>query len=170
MLPHLQNALGRPLGELDLVSPYFVPGREGTKALLALVERGVQVRVLTNALAATDVSVVHAGYARYREDLLRGGARLYELKPGADVRRQKDEGASGSMGISSSAVHAKTFSVDRTRIFVGSFNLDPRSARLNNEKYVAKAPPNVVAGDRAILAEMQEKARQLREKVTTLCG
>lgn len=48
--------------------------------------------------------------------------------------------------------------------------IESRSGRLNNEKYVAKAPPNVVAGDRAILAEMQEKARQLREKVATLCG
>ena len=48
--------------------------------------------------------------------------------------------------------------------------IESRSARLNNEKYVAKAPPNVVASDRQILADMQEKARQLREKVKTLCG
>jgi valyl-tRNA synthetase len=48
--------------------------------------------------------------------------------------------------------------------------IESRSARLNNEKYVAKAPPNVVAGDRQILADMQDKARQLREKVKTLCG
>jgi valyl-tRNA synthetase len=48
--------------------------------------------------------------------------------------------------------------------------IESRSARLNNEKYVAKAPPNVVANDRQILADMQEKARQLREKVATLCG
>jgi len=133
MLPDLQNALGRPIRELDLISPYFVPGREGTKALLALAGRGVQVRVLTNALAATDVKLVHAGYSRYREELVRGGARVYELKPGADMRRQKDEGRRSSVGSSSSALHAKTFSVDRTRIFVGSFNLDPRSARLNTE-------------------------------------
>ena len=48
--------------------------------------------------------------------------------------------------------------------------IESRSARLNNEKYVAKAPPNVVAGDRQILADMQDKARQLRDKVKTLCG
>jgi valyl-tRNA synthetase len=48
--------------------------------------------------------------------------------------------------------------------------IESRSARLNNEKYVAKAPPNVVASDRQILADMQEKARQLRDKVKTLCG
>ncbi len=80
MLPHLQEALGHPARELDLVSPYFVPSKEGTAALRALAARGVQVRVLTNSLAATDVAPVHAGYAKYREDLLRGGVRLYELK------------------------------------------------------------------------------------------
>ena len=141
MLPYLESALGRPLRELDLVSPYFVPGSEGTKAFLALAERGVQVRVLTNALAATDVSLVHAGYSRYREELLRGGARLYELKPGADMRRHKRENGHRGVGSSSSSLHAKTFSVDRTRIFVGSFNLDPRSARLNTEMGVVLDSP-----------------------------
>ncbi len=141
MLPHLENALGRPLRELDLVSPYFVPGSEGTKAFLALVKRGVQVRVLTNALAATDVGLVHAGYSRYREELLRGGARLYELKPGADMRRHRDESGHLGIGSSLSSLHAKTFAVDRTRIFVGSFNLDPRSARLNTEMGVVLDSP-----------------------------
>jgi putative cardiolipin synthase len=88
--------------------------------------------VLTNALAATDVGPVHAGYSKYREDLLRGGIRIYELKPGANVLkrdRQPDKG----IGSSSSSLHAKTFGSDRNRIFVGSFNLDPRSANLNTE-------------------------------------
>ncbi|HYH40871.1 MAG TPA: phospholipase D family protein [Burkholderiales bacterium] len=141
MLPHLTNALGAPQRELDLVSPYFVPGKEGTKALLALVERGVQVRVLTNALATTDVPAVHAGYSRYREALLRGGVRLYELKPGVDIRSGKDRGGSRGIGSSTSGLHAKTFAVDRTRIFVGSFNLDPRSARLNTEMGVVLDSP-----------------------------
>ena len=30
-------------------------------------------------------------------------------------------------------LHAKTFAVDGARIFVGSFNFDPRSAQLNTE-------------------------------------
>ena len=75
MLPRLEAALGKPAREVDLVSPYFVPTKEGTAALLAMAERGVKVRVLTNSLAATDVAPVHAGYAKYREALLRGGVR-----------------------------------------------------------------------------------------------
>jgi putative cardiolipin synthase len=119
-------ALSTPLRELDIVSPYFVPTEEGTAALVAYVKQGVKVRVLTNSLAATDVAPVHAGYAKYREPLLRGGVKLYELKP---TQRSKDSDGGGS----DASLHAKTFAVDRSRIFVGSFNLDPRSARLNTE-------------------------------------
>jgi cardiolipin synthase C len=128
MLPRLVAALGEPARQLDLISPYFVPTKGGTAALRALAERGVTVRVLTNSLAATDVAPVHAGYARYREELLRSGVRLYELKPTVE---KSERGVSG--GSSDASLHAKTFAVDRSRIFVGSFNFDPRSARLNTE-------------------------------------
>ena len=138
MLPLLTEALGRPERELLLVSPYFVPGAEGTQALLALARRGVRIRILTNSLAATDVGPVYAGYARYRKELLRGGVRLFELAPaalppGATRDRDSDRAPGGSGGSSGASLHAKTFAVDRARIFVGSFNLDPRSARLNTE-------------------------------------
>ena len=128
MLPRLDAALGKPARELDIVSPYFVPTEEGTAALRALAERGVKVRVLTNSLAATDVAPVHAGYAKYRKELLRGGVKLYELKRSAQDAPKGQHG-----GSSDASLHAKTFAVDRARLFVGSFNLDPRSARLNTE-------------------------------------
>jgi valyl-tRNA synthetase len=48
--------------------------------------------------------------------------------------------------------------------------IESRSGRLSNAKYVERAPPAVVESDRAILAEMQGKARQLEGKVATLCG
>ncbi|HTT13168.1 MAG TPA: phospholipase D family protein [Burkholderiaceae bacterium] len=144
MGPRLEATLGRPLRELELVSPYFVPTEVGTKALRELADRGVQVRVLTNSLAATDVSPVYAGYAKYRADLLRGGGvRLFELKPSA-ARETKDDDEHRRIGGSSDAsLHAKTFGVDRSRIFVGSFNLDPRSARLNTEMGVVLESPHL---------------------------
>lgn len=37
------------------------------------------------------------------------------------------------MGSSASSLHAKTFAADGERAFIGSFNFDPRSARLNTE-------------------------------------
>jgi len=143
MLPRLEQALGKPEKQLDLVSPYFVPTAEGTAALRALAERGVEVRVLTNSLSATDVSPVYAGYAKYREPLLRAGVRLYELKPSARPPAESEEERRRLGGSSGASLHAKTFAVDRARIFVGSFNFDPRSARLNTEIGVVVESPEL---------------------------
>jgi putative cardiolipin synthase len=144
MLPKLVATLGSPRAELDLVSPYFVPGEGGTEALTALARQGVRVRLLTNSLAATDVAAVHAGYAKRRDELLRSGVRIYELKPDPDALiGAKAEDNSGIGGSSRASLHAKTFGVDRQRIFVGSFNLDPRSAALNTEMGVVIDSPTL---------------------------
>jgi len=130
MFPALQAVLGAAQSSLDIVSAYFVPGEAGAAALSALARRGVRVRVLTNSLAATDVAAAHVGYARHREALLRAGVRLFELKPAysaAPPRRLPR--VSGSQA----SLHAKTFGMDGRQVFVGSFNLDPRSATLNTE-------------------------------------
>jgi putative cardiolipin synthase len=131
MLPKLLAALGNPSTSLDLVSPYFVPGDKGTEALETLARKGVAVRILTNSLAATDVSSVHSGYAKRRVALLRAGVQIYELKPDetAITTHVKQIGSSGTK----SALHAKTYATDRHLLFVGSFNLDPRSSKLNTE-------------------------------------
>jgi putative cardiolipin synthase len=124
--------MGQPARTVDLITPYFVPGEAGTAALAALAQRGVAVRILTNSLAASDVAPVHAGYAKRRAALLRAGVRLFELKPTAEIDAPPGD-RSGVGSSSSSGLHAKTFAVDQARLFVGSFNFDPRSARLNTE-------------------------------------
>ena len=63
-------------------SPYFVPGADGVQTFADLRQRGVEVIILTNSLAANDEPVVHIGYARYRVGLVRAGVELYELSPG----------------------------------------------------------------------------------------
>lgn len=73
----LTEAVGKIEKRFDGISPYFVPGAAGAKAFATLESRGVQVRMLTNALEATDVFVVHAGYAKRRRDLLRAGVGLF---------------------------------------------------------------------------------------------
>jgi putative cardiolipin synthase len=91
---------------------------------------GKSVRVLTNSLAANDVAAVHGGYARYREKLLEGGIALWELKP-------TGEGVNSSaLGSSGASLHTKAFVVDGRELFVGSYNLDPRSTWLNCEQGV----------------------------------
>ena len=130
LFPELIRTMGHPERSLDIVSPYFVPGAEGTAALTELARRGIRVRILTNSLAASDVSVVHAGYMKRRRDLLVAGIALYELRPLAATAHVED---SHTRSGSTSGLHAKTYAVDGTKIFVGSFNFDPRSTRLNTE-------------------------------------
>ena len=131
MITRLMSLLGKVGSSLDLVSAYFVPGAVGTKFFTDLAAGGAKVRILTNAMQTTDVAVVHSGYSKYREALLEGGVELFELKPIAGAPRGDEElGFTGSSGAS---LHAKTFAVDRDRIFIGSFNFDPRSALLNCE-------------------------------------
>ena len=160
LLPRLLDAMGKPERELDLVSPYFVPDEKTMAKLTNLAQRGVRVRVLTNSLAATDVVPVYAGYAKFREPLLRSGVRLYELKATAEVSRYKDKedrdarGGSGISARSTSALHAKNIAADRERAFVGSFNLDPRSEHLNTEMGLVVWSP-ALAG--AISARLDER-------------
>lgn len=138
--PRLAMLLGQVQHDLIIISPYFVPGDQLVAALGKMVQRGVKVRILTNSLAANDVSVVHAGYMRYREDLIRAGVELYEFKPHqtADGRQKKSW-----KGSSRASLHAKTFAGDKRFVFVGSFNLDPRSVELNTEMGVVFESPEL---------------------------
>lgn len=117
--------------ELIIISPYFVPGDEGVDFFKKLVDKGVDVKILTNSLSSNDVSVVHAGYSRYREDLLKVGVDLYEVnKKLSRAQRKEKKGESGS---SKASLHAKVFILDRKYVFIGSLNLDPRSFYENSE-------------------------------------
>ncbi len=146
MLPRLLKMAGEPATELELVSAYFVPGSRGVDALVEMAQRGVNVRVLTNSLEATDVAPVHAGYAKRRKPLLKGGVRLYELRKQPSKPERKRPQLSAMMQSSASSLHAKTFSIDRSRVFIGSFNFDPRSINLNTEMgFVIDSPK--LAGD-----------------------
>ncbi len=133
MSPHLFKAMGKPERKVIIVSPYFIPQEQGVKRLTEWVEQGVEVIVLTNSLAATDVAAVHAGYGHYRAALLRGGVKLWELKPSDLAALEIPNNKMRKTGSSQASLHAKTMTIDDSLIFVGSLNLDPRSFDLNTE-------------------------------------
>lgn len=125
---------GQAKHSLDIISPYFVPEDSGTQALVDMAKRGVKIRILTNALAATDVPALHDFYARRRVTLLKAGIQLYEFKPTANSRpinrwRLREWRGRQSNG----SLHAKAISWDNRITYVGSMNLDPRSLMLNSE-------------------------------------
>jgi putative cardiolipin synthase len=135
--PKLHQAMDETRKEVIIVSPYFVPGEKITAYLNGLVKKGISVRILTNSLAANDVSIVHAGYMRYREDLVNGGVELYEYKRTFSKeemkQKKKEKKQSKWTGSSHASLHAKSFTFDGRFLFIGSFNLDARSIALNTE-------------------------------------
>jgi putative cardiolipin synthase len=169
LVPQLRDLVGAPAHTLDMVSAYFVPGETGTAAFSKLARSGVAVRVLTNSLEATDVPAVHAGYAKSRKPLLAAGVKLYELRATwqADDRRRRGGSVGGSVGSSigssSSSLHAKTFAVDNEHIFIGSFNFDPRSARLNTEMgFIIDSPAMARQLDTRMTGSVAERAYEVR--------
>jgi putative cardiolipin synthase len=132
MIARLAEILGPVETRLDLVSAYFIPGRAGTAYFSELAQAGKSVRILTNALDTTDVLLVHSGYTKYRRALLEAGVSLFELKLRGGGAVDPDPRIT-PLGLSGASLHAKAFAVDGNRIFIGSFNFDPRSALLNTE-------------------------------------
>ncbi|WP_413559050.1 phospholipase D family protein [Bdellovibrio sp. HCB209] len=128
----LRPYLEKSTKEIFMVSPYFVPLDGGVKYLTGKVSSGIRIVILTNSLASSDVSGVFGGYKGYRKKLIRGGVELYELRPKIQPDKKKAKRTWGSSG-SHAGLHGKTMLFDERMIFVGSMNLDPRSAYLNSE-------------------------------------
>ena len=127
--------------ELVIFSPYFVPGKSGTAFLTQLSQRGIRVRILTNSLASNDVGLVHAGYIKYRKELLQDGVELYELNKKLTRKERKEK--KGAEGSSKASLHAKSFVFDRKQVFIGSLNLDPRAVKHNTEIGVVFNVPEI---------------------------
>lgn len=125
---------------LDIISPYFVPGKAGVEYLTELVKKGIRVRVLTNSLSSTDGLMAQSGYSRWRYKLLEGGIELYELKTEIKIKTSKSlrRGEKAKSGL-----HAKTYIFDDKKVFIGSFNFDQRSLNINSEVGVIYDAPKM---------------------------
>jgi putative cardiolipin synthase len=167
MLEALAETWRHARQEVLAATAYFVPGRKGARDLIRMRRRDVRVAIFTNSLASTDVPTVHAGYTRYRRALLRAGVELYEYQRFGN-RPRRHHGASRC-----NALHAKTIVVDRRLAWIGSFNLDPRSSRLNTEMAVvleseplardlAARMERDLAPDRSWRVMMRRGSRELR--------
>jgi len=158
MVPALQAAISKSEEEFLLVTPYFVPRRKSLALFKELLDRGVAVKTVTNSLASTNQPIVHSGYGPKRKSLLRMGVEVYELRPDFEVTGLEESGVEESGG----GLHAKLFIIDRTELFVGSFNWDPRSARINTEMGIILHSPELAAGlARRITSDLKPETYQL---------
>src|SRR5690606_4104377 len=93
--------------------------------------------------------------------LLEAGVELYELRrlprsagqPEWQPPARRESRLAGSSGSSASSLHAKTFAVDGERVFIGSYNFDPRSADLNTEMGLLIDSPELARRIDAVFAE-----------------
>ncbi|MDQ0013945.1 phosphatidylserine/phosphatidylglycerophosphate/cardiolipin synthase-like enzyme [Variovorax boronicumulans] len=128
---------------IKMVSPYFVPSDEAVANLVRARKAGLGVELVTNSLASTDEPWVYVGYWPHIRELLAAGVSISEISPSLSVKRRK----LGVFGHRTGALHMKNAILDHKEVFLGSMNLDPRSARLNTEL--------------GIIIQSEEMARQL---------
>ena len=135
--------------ELLIINAYLIPNEDMMNDARDLVQKGVKIKVLTNSLASQDVPAVNSHYGPWRKPLLEAGIELYELRPDAAIKAQTDTPpvVSGFIGL-----HSKASVVDRSRVYIGSFNLDPRARDYNTEMGVLIDSPEL-AEELAQLAE-----------------
>ncbi len=137
----IRNSLLNAQNEIIIASPYFVPLKSGIEVISKLQKRGVNVTIITNSHAATNQSLVQAGYAPARKPLLKNGIKIYEVKPTiADTGIELTDFSSAKVTL-----HTKAYIVDRKELFIGSFNFDPRSAYINTELGVIIHSPKLAS-------------------------
>ncbi|GAA4336161.1 phospholipase D family protein [Variovorax defluvii] len=149
------RALDAARHEVTIVSPYFVPGERGM-AMMKQATGGQPGRIflVTNSLGATDEPLVYAGYTRYRAEMLRIGVTIREIAPELTGR----SGHFGDFGRSISRLHAKLAVVDDRFLFIGSMNMDHRSAAVNTESGLLIDSPELVADYRTLVAASRSSA------------
>ena len=130
----LVDAVRRAEESVLIQSPYLIVPEGGMELFEELVARGVRVRISTNSLASTDNIQAFSGYHEQREELLEAGVEVFEFRPYPNIR---DDLIDRYPIIAESnaifALHAKSMVIDGRTVYIGTFNLDPRSANLNTE-------------------------------------
>jgi putative cardiolipin synthase len=137
-------------------SPYLILTEEARKLFADLVLRGVEVRISTNSLGSTDNLAAFSGYRKQRRELLKAGILISEFRPQPQIQQEllvRYPALAAQAPVF--AIHAKTLVVDGHTVFIGTFNLDPRSAHLNTEVGVLFTHPALASRvEEAIIRDM----------------
>lgn len=131
----------RRANSVDLITPYFLPGRRLRKLLRLVVRRGGRVRLILPAHC--DVPIARAAGQVYYPRLLRAGVEIYEYQP--------------------QILHAKLYCLDQ-KVFAGSSNLDIRSFKLNYELMLRFTDRATVDDAREIFSAALKQSRRIELK------
>ena len=139
IMVQMRESIGDVQQELFVVSPYFVLRKDNIAGFRGLRDRNVEITVVTNSLASNNHTVSHSGYSPVRKPLLEMGVKLYELRASRSIPGDESKGVQDSKVT----LHAKTFVIDRKKVFIGSFNWNQRSLNLDTELGVIIHSPKI---------------------------
>jgi len=130
----LANLISQAQKQVTIQSPYLILTSEAKSLFKGLIKRGIKIRINTNSLASSDNMQAFSGYRNQRKILMKMGVEIYEFRPDAanqeTLMRRFNKVHENKPTFS---LHAKTVVVDSSKLYVGTFNLDPRSVNLNTE-------------------------------------
>jgi putative cardiolipin synthase len=151
----LIGLLSAASSEVLVESAYFIISDELLQQAGPLLEKNVRIDALTNSLVTTDVWRIHAGYTRNRKEIIWRGVGLYEFRPDAASCHHLVDNPQLECADFKFSLHAKSVVFDRNIVYVGSFNLNPRSRYLNTETGLIVHSPELA----------QRVARDIRENM-----
>ena len=125
----IAEALSKAKKEIIIITPYFIPGKNGVEFIKAITAKGVRIVLVTNSLATNNHTSVHSAYSSYRKPVLQAGVDLWEARANAAGLTLDD----GTTKFEQLTLHTKGILIDRRYTFVGSLNLDPRSIDIDTE-------------------------------------
>jgi putative cardiolipin synthase len=140
LVTRLAEVVANAASEVMVINPYVIPRDTGIDFWRGVVDKGVEVTLLTNSLASTNHVVVHSSYSGYRKRLLQAGVDLYEARANAT-----QVGPDTGEKLNTLTLHTKLVAIDRRYLFVGSLNLDPRAIDINTEMGILIDAPEMVA-------------------------
>lgn len=108
------DILNRAQDYVYIMTPYLIIDEEMINCLIHTAKKGVDVKIIVPGVA--DKKIIHDIGESYYDQLIRGGVKIYEYRPGF--------------------VHAKVFVSDDISSVVGTINLDYRSLYLHFENAV----------------------------------
>lgn len=138
--PRMNAMKGQVKEEILVEAAYYIPRESMVSGAAELSKKGIRLRLLTNSMATNDGAAAFSGYSSHREDLIRNGVELYELRPDLGTQRKF---WSLLAGKSTATLHTKTAVVDRKVTIIGSYNSDPRSADINTEMVLVIESPEL---------------------------
>jgi len=120
--------------KIVIQSPYLVLSKKAESLFRQALKRGVSIQISTNSLASTDNIQAFSGYKNQRQKLLNMGLQIFEYKPNPAIQEQLFH-RYGNIKKSPPifAIHSKTMVIDSETVYIGTYNLDPRSENLNTE-------------------------------------